>query len=199
MILDERHCRKKVYSQDLPVDISTSLLSLVAEESNLRARLQDEADLLEKELATLTTIRQNATCGCPATAAPIAFSVTLKNNIATLGKEQAIVYDEINLNIGNSFDARHGIFTAPVDGPYEFTFATLVPGGKHTGMEIVKNGESVAKTESGDSSYYTMGTNVVALDLKAGDEVWVRHIDQSDSNIINGQSHTSFSGYLIEG
>lgn len=75
---------------------------------------------------------------------------------------------KINLNVGNAFDARHGIFTAPVHGLYEFTTAILVPGGKHTGMEIVKNGMSVAKTQSGDSSYYTMGTNVVALDLKAG-------------------------------
>lgn len=75
---------------------------------------------------------------------------------------------KINLNVGNAFDARHGIFTAPVDGLYEFTTAILVPGGKHTGMEIVKNGMSVAKTQAGDSNYYTMGTNVVALDLKAG-------------------------------
>ncbi|XP_060576103.1 cerebellin-1-like [Ruditapes philippinarum] len=188
-----------VYCQDLPAEIQTTLLSLVAEESNLRARLQDEADLLEKELDALTSLRKNASCGCPATVAPIAFSVTLKNNLATLGKAQAIVFDEINLNVGNTYDSRHGIFTAPVDGPYEFTFATLVPGGKQTGMELVKNGEPMAKTVSGDNSYYTMATNVVDLDLKAGDEVWVRHANQSDSNYINGESHTSFSGYLIEG
>jgi hypothetical protein len=75
---------------------------------------------------------------------------------------------QINLNVGNTYDSRHGIFTAPVDGPYEFTFATLVPGGKQTAMELVKNGEPMAKTVSGDNSYYTMATNVVDLDLKAG-------------------------------
>jgi len=32
----------------------------------------------------------------------------------------------------------------------------------------------------------------------AGDEVWVRHIDQSDSNTIQGESTTSFTGYLID-
>ena len=75
---------------------------------------------------------------------------------------------QINLNVGNTYDSRHGIFTAPVDGPYEFTFATLVPSGRNTGMELVKNGEPVAKTQSGDNGFYTMGTNVVALDLNAG-------------------------------
>jgi hypothetical protein len=39
----------------------------------------------------------SASCGCPATVAPIAFSVTLKNNLATLGKAQAIVFDEVSL------------------------------------------------------------------------------------------------------
>jgi hypothetical protein len=49
----------QVYCQDLPAEIQTTLLSLVAEESNLRARLQDEADLLEKELDALTSLRKN--------------------------------------------------------------------------------------------------------------------------------------------
>lgn len=63
---------------------------------------------------------------------------------------------------------RHGIFTAPVDGAYEFTTAVLNRGGVSTGLEIVKNGVSCTKVRSGDDSFYTMGTNAVALDLHSG-------------------------------
>ena len=56
----------------------------------------------------------------------------------------------------------------------------------------------MAKTRSGDSSYYTMGMNVVALQLTAGDDVWVRHIRESDSNYLSGQGFPTFSGYLLE-
>ncbi|WAR25205.1 C1QL4-like protein, partial [Mya arenaria] len=129
---------------------------------------------------------------------PVAFTATLGHNIATLGKQQAIIYEEVTLNLGDAYDVRHGIFTAPFAGLYEFTAVVLNRGGVSTGLSLVLNGEAVTKVQSGDSSYYTMGTNAVALKLVAGDEVWVRHTDQSDSNSIQGESTSSFTGYLID-
>ncbi|XP_052778403.1 complement C1q-like protein 4 [Mya arenaria] len=188
-----------VLGQSLPAELGTTLLSLVAEERNLRAQLEAEADLLERELDKLTTLRQNATCGCPSlSSSPVAFTATLGHNIATLGKQQAIIYEEVTLNLGDAYDVRHGIFTAPFAGLYEFTAVVLNRGGVSTGLSLVLNGEAVTKVQSGDSSYYTMGTNAVALKLVAGDEVWVRHTDQSDSNSIQGESTSSFTGYLID-
>ena len=56
----------------------------------------------------------------------------------------------------------------------------------------------MAKTRSGDSSYQTMGLNAVTLELKSGDDVWVRHIRESDSNYLSGETFPTFSGYLLE-
>ena len=61
-----------------------------------------------------------------------------------------------------------------------------------------QNDQAVAKTRAGDSSYYTMGMNVVTLQLRAGDDVWIRHIRESDSNYISGYGFPTFSGYLVE-
>ncbi|KAL4226398.1 hypothetical protein ACF0H5_014381 [Mactra antiquata] len=188
-----------VSSQDLTQEVTSSLLSLVAQESELRSRLEDEANLLEQKLAELTKQSNGATCACPSSFGPIAFSATLTSNLATLGRGQAIVYKQVDVNAGNAYDVRHGIFTAPIDGVYEFTTAVLNRPGISTGLEIVKNGISCTKVKSGDDSYYTMGTNAVALDLQAGDEVWVRHVNESDSQTINGEGYTTFSGYFIEG
>jgi len=46
-------------SQSISPELSETLLSLIAEERGLRAQLEAEADLLEKELDALTTLRQN--------------------------------------------------------------------------------------------------------------------------------------------
>ena len=75
---------------------------------------------------------------------------------------------KVTLNLGDGYDVRHGIFTAPVPGVYEFTTAVLNAAGKTTGLELVKNGRSMTKVQSGDSSYNTMGTNAVALKLTIG-------------------------------
>lgn len=74
----------------------------------------------------------------------------------------------MTLNLGNAYDVRHGIFTAPFDGVYEFTVAVLNRAGVQTGLELVRNGESITKVQSSDNGFYTMGTNAASLWLKAG-------------------------------
>lgn len=60
------------------------------------------------------------------------------------------------------------------------------------------DGNSVAKVRSGDSAQYTMAGTSVVVTLKAGQDVWVEHIAESDSNAILGQTFSTFSGYLIQ-
>ena len=78
------------------------------------------------------------------------------------------IYFQVDINVGNGYDVRHGTFVAPVGGVYDFTAASLIAGGSYVGIEMVHNNVVVAKTSSGDSSYYTMGTMVAALKLKKG-------------------------------
>ena len=79
-----------------------------------------------------------ASCGCATLSAPIAFSASLSHNIVQLGTQQEILFDQVHLNAGNSYDVRHGNFRAPIDGTYEFSVSMLSPGGKWAGVEIVK-------------------------------------------------------------
>ena len=79
-----------------------------------------------------------ASCGCATLSGPIAFSASLSHNIVQLGTQQEILFDQVHLNAGNSYDVRHGNFRVPVDGTYEISVSMLSPGGKWTGVEIVK-------------------------------------------------------------
>lgn len=60
------------------------------------------------------------------------------------------------------------------------------------------DGNPVAKVRSGDSAQYSMAGTSVTVELTTGQDVWVEHIPESDSNAILGQSYTTFSGYLVQ-
>lgn len=63
---------------------------------------------------------------------------------------------------------------------------------------FVADDSPVARVRSGDSSDYTMAGTSVTVKLRAGQDVWVQHISESDSNAILGQSFSTFSGYLVQ-
>ncbi|KAL3852115.1 hypothetical protein ACJMK2_015798 [Sinanodonta woodiana] len=182
----------------LTQELTQSLLTLISEENSLRADLEREAAQLSSEIRQLQIERQQAQCGCTNNTSPFAFSAALSSTISNLGQRQQVVFDKVINNVGNGYDARHGTFTAQVTGVYEFSVTVLSSGGNFIGAEIVKNGEPVAKARTGDASYYTMGTSIVTLQLQKGDDVWVDHISETDSNKLEGQSFTTFSGYLIQ-
>ncbi|KAL3852120.1 hypothetical protein ACJMK2_015803 [Sinanodonta woodiana] len=182
----------------LTQELTQSLLSLISEENTLRTDLEREAAQVTAEIRQLQSERQQAQCGCTNNTSPFTFSAALSSTISNLGQRQQVVFDKVINNVGNAYDARHGTFTAQVAGVYEFSISVLSSGGSFIGAEIVKNGEPVAKARTGDASYYTMGTNIVTLQLQKGDDVWVEHINESDSNKLEGQSFSTFSGHLIQ-
>ncbi|KAL3852124.1 hypothetical protein ACJMK2_015807 [Sinanodonta woodiana] len=137
-------------------------------------------------------------CGCNPLPNPVVFSTTMQNNITSIGIEQELIFDSIRANVGNGYNIRHGTFTAPVDGVYEFSFSVYVEVSAGVGLDLKKNGVVIARTRSSQDGYgyFNMATNIVVTELKAGDDVWIEH-STADSNIIFGRNMTSFSGQLI--
>ncbi|WAR26743.1 hypothetical protein MAR_012447 [Mya arenaria] len=66
------------------------------------------------------------------------------------------------------------------------------------GLEIMRDGQAVSKVRTGDNSQYSMAGTTVTLELKAGQDIWVQHIAESDSNAIDGAMFPTFSGHLIQ-
>ncbi|KAK3609815.1 hypothetical protein CHS0354_029854 [Potamilus streckersoni] len=179
-------------------ELADSLLSFIADEKKLTRSLGLEMDVLEMEMNKLKAFRQNVTCGCDPLPNPVVFSTTMQNNTQLIGIGQELIFDTVGTNVGNGYDVRHGTFTAPVDGVYEFSFSVHVEGATVVGLDLKKNGVVIARSRSSQDSYgyYNMATNMVVVELKAGDDVWIEHTT-ADSNTIFGRSLTSFSGQLI--
>ena len=70
-------------------------------------------------------------------------------------------------NAGNGYDPRHGEFTAPTNGTYEFSLAMLMGPGYWGGLEIVKNRNPIAKVRSGDSQDYSMAATAVVTEVNS--------------------------------
>ena len=80
---------------------------------------------------------------------------------------QLLTSYQVITNEGNSYDPRHGEFTAPYNATYEFTVAMLMGPGYWSGIEVVKNGNRIAEIRSGDSGHWSMSATVVTAKVVA--------------------------------
>ncbi|MED6286583.1 hypothetical protein CHARACLAT_007501 [Characodon lateralis] len=128
----------------------------------------------------------------------IAFSATIIESSYSFtgpystGTSNALKFDRVFTNIGNAYNKKTGIFTAPVNGVYQFSFMTFGYSSHTSGAILVKNGNyQVSTWEFTGPDISDTTSNSVILEMNAGDSV----------NIIlwqGGKIHTSvFSGFLI--
>ena len=139
-------------------------------------------------------------CKCPPSGV-VAFSATLTHDITNFGTSQPLVFDRVITNVGGAYDSRHGHFRAPVSGNYKFAVSVLQ--GTSTmwiSLDLVKNGAVIGRIKTGDNGYYNMGTNIITAHLNAGEDVWVRHMSDSDTkHVVSGGGYfTMFTGHLIK-
>ncbi|XP_022625648.1 complement C1q-like protein 2 [Seriola dumerili] len=199
--------------QDKPKDVETQQNDFEALEARLNATVDEltrqkaEMESLKKENEGLQ-MRLNASEGeidklkqSSGKAAPqIAFSVSLAN----FGEiyrgpctDKTLVFKRILSNTGNAYDQNTGIFTAPVNGLYYFSFSSYGYNTHVVGAILMKNAVRQISTyddpsiDGSDSS-----SNAVVLQLAAGDTV---HMELWDNGRVfdNLNGHTTFSGFLL--
>ncbi|XP_062572262.1 C1q-related factor-like [Saccostrea cucullata] len=108
------------------------------------------------------------------------------------------IFDTVLVIDGNSYDESRGIFTAPSEGTYVFTWATLTDPNKMTHPFLWVNGQFKGYAAFNNSitsqKFWSSGSNTVLVRLKKGDKV----------NIASGyratyarEKYTSFSGWKM--
>ncbi|XP_041635883.1 cerebellin 11 [Cheilinus undulatus] len=155
--------------------------------------LQRRLNATEKELDEL---KQTSSKGVPR----VAFSASL----ASFGEiykgpctDKTLIFKRIFSNVGNGYDENTGVFTAPVDGFYFFSFTTYGYNTHVTGAILLKNNSrhiSTYEFPSDDGS--DTSSNSVVLQLAASDAV---HMELWDDGRVfdNLNGHTTFSGFLV--
>lgn len=106
-----------------------------------------------------------------------------------------VVFSHTFHNIQQSYDPHSGIYTAPVNGTYVFSYhltvheRVLKVGLFHNFVPVVKTGETEVLGTTSHS---------VVLHLVCGDQVWIQVKDSVTNGMYAGsESSSTFSGFLL--
>ena len=117
---------------------------------------------------------------------------------------QPIVFDKIETNIGNAYSQFTGVFTAPLNGVYQFNLEVSIPNGANGNVlhvYIEKNGLRAGYIYFVvESNLWIRKTTSVTLHLLHRDTVQsvIVYSGGTGNNVIGGMVfHSHFSGHLI--
>jgi len=135
--------------------------------------------------------------------AAVAFFAYLSQSLslASVTKHQTIIYDSIDLNIGNGYDKTTGKFTTPSSGLYVFHVTTGSFDRSHSIVELVVNNvvKDIGWADSMDHEDRAVSTTATPVSLNEGDVVLARIGEYHRGNKIESNKfiRSSFSGFKL--
>lgn len=173
--------------------LDTKLYETVAELKKDNEDLKARLDAAEKEIDEL---KQSSGKAAP----QIAFSASLANSSEIYRgpcTDKTLIFKRVFSNIGDGYDLNSGIFTAPVNGVYYFSFSTYGYNTHVMGAILLKNNvRQISTYDSPTTDGSDSSSNAAVLQLAAGDKVNVELWD--DGRVYdNLNGHTTFSGFLL--
>nr|XP_034307462.1 heavy metal-binding protein HIP-like [Crassostrea gigas] len=126
---------------------------------------------------------------------PIAFQTSLTKSLQNMKNQETVIFDKVSLNEGNAYDKTSGIFTAPSDGIFSFSWTILTTTGKYFITEIVRNGQKVASNHADGRGHdgNPSSTAHPNIKMKKGDKVWIR-THSTSGQYAHGSGWNYFSG-----
>ena len=122
----------------------------------------------------------------------------MSSNLQNLGSYAAVVFGTVTLNAGSAYNGKTGIFTAPTDGIYSFTWTILTQPGYRFETEIVHNGNIVGYNYvngKSNSAQFESSSTTAMIRMKRKDKVWIR--THRNFGQYAYQDWSSFSGFLM--
>lgn len=133
----------------------------------------------------------------------VAFCAYMTTTEHSPSLHHVLVFDDVRTNIGFAFNRISGMFTAPIDGAYAFTWTIFSDKHSYIFSQIVINTQSFTSliTDSDEISDYHSSTGLIIVSLNSGDVVYIRThpTERSNGNIFSGsiRGRPSFSGWKL--
>ncbi|XP_076467764.1 cerebellin-1-like [Babylonia areolata] len=187
---------------------AASIQSLQSQLTALTTSSLKQDHALDKVKASVTIVKQtvterldafNAQLEAKANMTKVAFTAHMSTTGVNVGANGPFVFDRVITNIGDRYNNSSGIFVAPCDGVYVFSFI-MINDGEAPGIQagIEKDGEVLGTgTSDGLGAYnkWDDGSALVTTRLKKGDHVYVKR--RGGGTRVYGNVYTNFSGFLL--
>lgn len=114
-------------------------------------------------------------------------------------QNEIVIFDKVSLNEGNAYNVTSGIFTAPVDGIYSFSWTILTKGGKYFITDIILNGRPIAFNYTdgrGRVGYSMSSSHLNYIKMKKDDKVWIQ-ADGIHEQYVHGGEWCNCSGLKL--
>ncbi|XP_066534531.1 cerebellin-2b [Hoplias malabaricus] len=107
-----------------------------------------------------------------------------------------IYFDQVLVNIGNHFDLKASVFTAPRRGIYSFSFHVVKVYNRQTiQVNLMQNEYPVISAFAGDQDVTReAASNGVLLMVERDDRVYLK---LERGNLMGGWKYSTFSGFLV--
>ncbi|CAG2244083.1 C1QL [Mytilus edulis] len=129
----------------------------------------------------------------------VAFMAKNSAPLTNIPAKSAVVYNTVITNVGNGYDKSTGIFTAPSNGVYIFSWNVLTHAGKYFFTYLTLNGKLIVRNYSGAqkiADHISSSQNVV-LEIEKDDKVFIKVQDGYTGQYMIGDDWSSFSGYKL--
>ena len=127
--------------------------------------------------------------------------ISLEGAMSDIKRNQTIVFDLVEYNMGGGYDPTTGKFKSQISGTYVFFFNILTRPHMRLGVDLTINGEtrSACAYSGADPNFSVNGSNMVVVHINKGDEVWVRAHKSRDPppGVMLSSFANSFAGFLL--
>ncbi|XP_052060587.1 complement C1q tumor necrosis factor-related protein 2-like [Mytilus californianus] len=179
-------------------DVFTKSIQNVTEISN--EFLQNRLDKMEASLSVLESTLNNISADKKEDA--VMFFAIIKSRSFNLETESTVVFDTIVINEGSHYNNYDGVFVAPRDGIYLFSWTVSSSGASRVMTELVVEDEIITSTgeRDADSVSYMSASMTAIYRMKKDGHAWIRTTGYGSPHYFYSEDNyprTSFLGLLI--
>lgn len=160
----------------------------LSEIPNDRFKKKDTSEFLKSKILNTGEIKTSKIehlCTTGITSQPVAFYAYITNNLPNPSDGQAIIFGQVQTNVGGGYNGYSGVFTAPSDGIYIFTWTIYSAGQGQTKFHIFVNNNVLGYTFSDTSGTGDYDSASMVVQLKANDTMYIKSAMNCSTRVIS--------------